>query len=262
VRIGSTPHPAIDMLRARGSGIPWSDFPIFRHWVLDDVKEQTTTIARMSNDHPLLMETVLGSGRVLTMTTPISDPLNERGRPEWNRLPTGPDPWPYFVLVNDAFRYLVQSAGSKLNYEIGQAATARTTALGISPRLQIFHPENAWQEIVATGDLVSYQFTNVPGIYRLRNTNQLDRQRGFSVNLPAAATVLDRVDPQQLDQVLGAGNYQTATNQDQINRRMGEARRGRDFYPWILLLFAIVLGLEFVLANRFYPVTDPANASA
>ena len=44
VRIGSTPHPAIDTLRARGGSIPWSDFPIFRHWVLEDLKEQTTTI--------------------------------------------------------------------------------------------------------------------------------------------------------------------------------------------------------------------------
>ena len=109
--------------------------------------------------------------------------------------------------------------------------------------------------------MVSYRFTNVPGTYRLRNTNQRDRQRGFSVNLPAAATSLDRVDAAELDELLGAGNYQVATNRDQINLRMGEARRGRDFYPWILLLFAVVLGLEFVLANRFYPVIDTADSS-
>jgi hypothetical protein len=262
VRIGPTPHPTIDTLRGRGSSIPWSDFPVFRHWVLDDVKEQTTTIARLSNGHPLILENVIGTGRIITVTTPISDPLNVAGRPEWNRLPTGIEPWPYFVLVNDIFSYLVQGGGSQLNYEVGQPATVRTTTLGISPRLQIFHPQNAWQEITATGDMVSYQFTNVPGIYRVRNTSRPDRQRGFAVNLPAAATSLDRIGKSELDKILGADNYRIATNQDQINRRIGEARRGRDFYPWILLLFVVVLGLEFVLANRFYPVTKPANSSA
>ena len=86
------------------------------------------------------METALGSGRVLTMTTPVSDPLNVAGRPEWNRLPTGPDPWPYFVLVNDAFRYLVQSGGSQLNYEIGQPATARIARAGHQPQAADLSP--------------------------------------------------------------------------------------------------------------------------
>ena len=81
------------------------------------------------------------------------------------------------------------------------------------------------------------------------------------MNLPAAATSLDRIERAQLDDLLGKDNYDIAKSQDQINRRMGEARRGRDFYPWIILLFAIVLALEFVLANRFYPVTESAQSA-
>jgi len=33
---------------------------------------------------------------------------------------------------------------------------------------------------------------------------------------------------------------------------VGEARMGREFYPFLLPLLALILGLEHLLANRFY----------
>jgi hypothetical protein len=33
---------------------------------------------------------------------------------------------------------------------------------------------------------------------------------------------------------------------------VGEARIGREFYPYLLVLLAVVLGLEHVFSNRFY----------
>lgn len=260
IRLDQAPHPVIDTLRARATGIPWSDFPIYRHWSFDPLDDQTTSIVRLSNNQPLLIESTLGSGRVLTMTTPISDPLNVKGRPEWNLLPTGPDPWPYFVLVNDLFRYLVQGGETQLNYAVGEAATIATAGLGANQRLQIFQPQNTWQDVAASGDILTYRFTDTPGTFRLRNANMVSKQRGFSVNVPLAETDLQRVDNSTIDDLLGPGNYLVAKDRDQINRRIGEARHGRDFYPWILLLVAIVLGVEFLMANRFYVPLRPSAA--
>ena len=252
LRLGSGQHPVTNTLRSRGEAVPWLNYPVFRHWVFADLHKDASTIMTFSDNHPALIERGLGAGRILTLTTPISDPLNVAGRPEWNRLPTGPDPWPYFVLVNDLFRYLVQSGENKLNYAVGEPAVLRTSALGSRPRLQIFHPQDAWQDISSGGDTLTYRFTNTPGIYRVRNVNEITRQRGFSVNLPAAATNLDRVPTDRLDVILGPGNYRIARDRDDVNREIGEARRGRDFFPWLLALFVVVLGAESVMSNRFY----------
>ena len=46
--------------------------------------------------------------------------------------------------------------------------------------------------------------------------------------------------------------YSLARNRDEVNREIGEARMGREFFPWLMLVVAIVLAMEHLLANRFY----------
>ena len=77
------------MLRAfRPINVPWNYFPIYRHWVLDESIPDATVIVRFGNGQPAIYERRLGNGRVLVMTTPVSDPLNIPERPTWNYLPT------------------------------------------------------------------------------------------------------------------------------------------------------------------------------
>ena len=76
--------------------------------------------------------------------------------------------------------------------------------------------------------------------------------RGFSVNLPESASQLTRLAREDLDELLGAGRYHFARSQDEIVLGVGEARMGREFYPFLLPLLALILGLEHLLANRFY----------
>ncbi len=261
VRLESAPHPVTDTLRTYNDSILWTDFPVFRHWVFDPRDTSAVVLARFSNGHPLLLESTLGTGRVVVMTTPISDPLNRSNHPEWNRIPTGPDPWPYFVLVNDLFGHLVQTNGAPLNYRIGDSVVVATDSLGITPRLQVFHPGIAWQEFSASGDTLTYPFADVPGTYHVRNAKKRELQRGFSVNVPRAATQMTRIHPPFLDAMFGTDNFAIVHDQHDVQRQISKVRRGRDFYPWILTMFAIVLGLEFVLANRFYPVAQSGETA-
>ena len=66
---------------------------------------------------------------------------------------------------------------------------------------------------------------------------------------PAAAPIAA---PAVLDQILGAERYKLARNRDEIERDVGESRVGREFYPYLVVVFVLVLGLEHVLSNRFY----------
>ena len=83
--------------------------------------------------------------------------------------------------------------------------------------------------------------------------------RGFSVNVPRAATDLARLGPQELDAFLGAGRYRLARSPEELAPGVGEARLGREFFPFLWLVFGLILALELVLANRFYRGDAPAG---
>ena len=76
--------------------------------------------------------------------------------------------------------------------------------------------------------------------------------RGFSVNLPEAATDLTRVEIDELDGVLGPERYQLAKKKDEIQRQQGTTRRGQEFYPLLMLMLLVVFGVEYLMSNRFY----------
>jgi hypothetical protein len=52
--------------------------------------------------------------------------------------------------------------------------------------------------------------------------------------------------------MLGENRFRFARNRDEIVLEVGEARSGREFYPFLFLIVALVLGMEQALANRFY----------
>jgi hypothetical protein len=76
--------------------------------------------------------------------------------------------------------------------------------------------------------------------------------RGFAVNLLPDATDLTRLSREELNSHLGQGRYQLARDKDEIELGVGEARVGREFYSHLLVLVVVVLGIEHLMANRFY----------
>jgi hypothetical protein len=106
--------------------------------------------------------------------------------------------------------------------------------------------------VPAEGSEIVYPFTEAAGVYRLKGKLGASIVSGFSVNLPTEASDLTRLNASQLDEILGHDGYRLARSESEIDRGIGEARVGREFYPILLVLLAIVLGLEHVLANLFY----------
>ena len=98
--------------------------------------------------------------------------------------------------------------------------------------------------------------TDTAGTYRLKGEQDGPVSRGFSVNLPARASLLERTDKEYFDKLFGEDRYQLARNRDQILREQGHQRAGREFFPLLMAVLAITLILEQLLANRFYRDTD------
>jgi hypothetical protein len=123
-------------------------------------------------------------------------------------------------------------------------------------RYQLFTPLDQPQDVTASAGKLVVKFTEYPGAYRLKGNRGGPVIRGFCANLPRAASDLARLTRPELDQVLGAERYHFARNTEEIQFGVGEARMGREFYPLLILVLAMLLALEQILANRFYRPAD------
>jgi hypothetical protein len=253
-------HPILAALADIRTTIPWDAMPIDRHWVVGPWNENTQEVLPMSNNKPAVLERFVGQGRVVLFTTPISDP-DLPGRPPWNAVvPTGEQSWPFLILVDRLFLYLVQSRDATLNYQVGQPAQLPIDG-PTDERIALFTPRGSWQEFTAQQNQIDVPFTDVPGTYRLRSDPAATLPRGFSVNVSRDVTRLETIEREDLRERLGRPELPIATTEEQIERDIDQARIGKEFYPFLLPLLVIILAAEYVMANRFYASSEP-NAMA
>lgn len=244
-------HPLMAVFRNIRESVAWEGMPIYRHWVLGAMHSDSRTLVEFSNGKPAIIERTVGQGRVVMMTTPVTDP-DQKDPPPWNFLPTSLQSWPTFVLLDRIFLYLVQTSDPPLNYEVGQAAWLPIPDRQLQ-RYSMFTPRGDWVELAVADSQVSMPFTELPGTYRLRSKNDGKLPCGFSVNLAPSTTRLERISLPDVDRLLGPGRARMAKNEAEIVREMDEVRMGREFYPFLLPVLAVILGVEYVVSNRFYP---------
>lgn len=249
----STEHRLLAPFRVTDiKSVPWDTLPIFRHWGIAELNENSNVVVSFSNGQPAILERMIGEGRVVMMTTPISDDANRPSRPAWNLIPVALEgTWPFMMLADGTFEYLAKSEASRLNYEVGEMAEVAVPRSPAAERYQLISPAFDWQEITALDDRLEFGSMESLGTYRVFNDDGI-RSGGFSVNLPPGTTKLDRITPEQLDDVLGPDRYQVVRNQTEIVREVDQARTGSEFYPFLMVALAIVLGLEHLISNRFY----------
>jgi hypothetical protein len=99
--------------------------------------------------------------------------------------------------------------------------------------------------------------TDQPGNYRIRAGGKEAAKdaafdRGFSVNLAPEQTQLDRLGEEELKEFFDPVKFNLAQTKEQIDRSVIKTRVGRELFPPLIILVAIVLALELVLSNRFY----------
>ena len=245
-------HPVMAEFRKIEANVPWNDFPVYYHWNLDELASTARVLIPYGDNKPALVENRIGRGKALVMTTPLTDPLQPRGRPCWNEIWAAEDNWPAFVLWNEMLIYLVGTGEVRLNYHSGETAVLTNDPAVYPERYQLFTPLDEPVDVLARDDRITVRFTDNPGAYRLRGQRGGPLVRGFAVNLPADLGDLTRLSKEKLDDLLGKDRFQFARSKEEINRAVGADRIGSEFYPLLVTLLALVLGLEQTLANRFY----------
>jgi hypothetical protein len=252
-------HPFFRLLRPYEEGVLWNRVPIFLHWGLESDEQADTrptqVLMRFTNGEPALIERQIDQGRVLVMLTPISERAREMNRRTWNELYNFASTFAPWLLNQMMTEYLVQQDSDSLNITVGQVATLNNDLSRYPENYQIFSPQSGKPATAlnANNYVIRHRFTNDPGHYRIKGVfDGRPLLRGFSANLPVAATDLTRLTPAELDEVLGAGRYQVAKNNEEIQRQQGTARKGQEFYPMLILMMLIFFTVEYLMSNRFY----------
>ena len=251
-------HPILSPFAPFATRTPWNRFPVYRYWRIDDLAPDAATVIAYNDGRPALLERTVGTGRVaghvLVTSTPFSDIVSRRDA--WNWLPgSSQNPaWPFPLLANQIASYLVGSGEQQLNYFAGTTsvllpiddATPRSYTL-VRPD----HIETSLPSPEKTG--LSISGVEQVGNYQVHCVGEpAEPDRGFSINLPAQVTQLARLSEQELSETFGPFKPRIARSNDQIVRDIHDSRVGREIYPWLILVFAALLAVEYIVGNWFY----------
>ncbi|QDT01090.1 BatA domain-containing protein [Adhaeretor mobilis] len=252
-------HPALVGLRDYEESIPWKTCNVFTYWQFEDVADDTYPIATYANGDPAILERTAGRGRIITMTTPISDSLDPEGRDPWNVLTAPAVAWPFVAIVEELTGYLTQDSTGDLTFAAGTTARVSLDANQQISSYVLRQPDGQAMRRTATPGERTLQVsvTDQLGNYRLtsggsatESSGRLDR--GFSINLPAETTNLARVAPETLLDALPEGRAEVAQSLTDAQDYVDVGSRGRELFSWIMAIVTIVWCGEHLLANRFY----------
>jgi hypothetical protein len=247
-------HPALAGLRDYDEALPWRLCQVYRYWQLSAKGSDAYAVATFANDDPAILERASGRGRLLTMTTPVSDPMNVSGREPWNSLLSAEAANAFLPLCDQIVGYLAQDAEERLDILAGETARLRLGSQTAMANYVLRTPDGQASGRMGTSDAeLAVSMTDQLGNYRLTaggESKTLDR--GFSVNASPAVSELTRIEPKTLLEELPKEQIELADNMDEVEQYVDVGREGRELYPWAIALVAIVWGAEHVLANRFY----------
>lgn len=255
-------HPILAPFRRVGDAVPWQDFPVGRLWEFEAEEGEggAVPVAAYRNGLPAILEHRVGQGSVVVVTTPVSQAA---GDPDaWNQLATGFEPWPFVILANETLLHAVDAADDR-NVVAGSPAVVRLDRRDIATALVSVPGGDDFPAAVdQRRGTVTVTATQVPGNYRVRSGGEAAGvSRGFSANLPPEAIDVRRLPDASLVAALGEG-ARIARDEAELVRDVRLERVGAELSGWFIVLAALAMAADWILANRFYASRDDAPAGA
>ena len=240
-------HPILAKFRAVDNAGFYA--PIYKYWQLDSLDEGANVVISYAGGQPALIEQSIGSGRVLTMTTRVTDEASADDA--WNVLLTHFDP-SYFGILNEMMGYL--TGDERLNYFVGEPAVLALDRDNTESVFSMTTPrgDQIQQTVDTRQNTITITATDAPGHYTLVAGGDQGIRRGFSVNLTSESTQLARATEEELATLFGDAKYRLARGRENLVREIGKGRVGQELFPYLIVLVALILAAEHVLANRFY----------
>lgn len=260
-------HPLLAVFRRVGDAVPWQDFPVWKHWEFeadetavrraDGEPATATVVAAYRNGLPAVLERRVGQGTVIVVTTPVSQAAADPDA--WNMLTGGLDeaPWPFLILANETILRAIDTSDDR-NVTAGSPAVIH---LDRRDEATAFVRTPAGDEFPVAVDqrrgTVTVTATQLPGNYGVRVGGEVGGvSRGFSANLAAPTTDFTRLAAERLGPLLGAG-HRLARSEADLVRDVNLERVGAELYGWVIVLAALAMAADWIVANRFYAPRGP-----
>lgn len=224
--------------------------------------------ADASKARPAILERDVGKGKMLLLTTRMD--VLEKDK-EWNDYwETIGSSW-YVVFPNLLIKYLAgRTEDANFNYATGQTVQVSLASLeGKVERLVLEGPglASADETYIRLAENqkeanLGGTRTRTPGNFIVsveeKDANSNVRLRpidGFSLNIPAEESVLDKVPAEAIEELTGKGSIITVDR----DLKLGEVIKDNlphpvDLFPWLLIAVLLLLALEGLVANRFYRI--------
>lgn len=233
-----------------------STVPVFRYEKVGK-SQGVRDLLQLSDGQPALIERIFDAtvpGHVLLWTTPLARRPSSTDTAAWNDFPRS---WAFVQVVNRMVAYLADSADDQSVVEAGRDISlpldlskgfnsAVVKGPGDRPGERRPIDPKETRLIVANPDTLGHWGVAFTG------PNNAARSAGFSVNPPAIESQIRTLSAEQLDSLFGKGSYALAQDPASLEKAVGLARVGVEFFPWLMLLLLLVLTLETYLANKFY----------
>lgn len=251
-------HPILARFPEWG-GADFDLYPVHRYWSVLAPEKSGRTIIPYADGRPALLERTFGEGkrgRCVLMTTAVHYDPNTTF---WTELPTG---WLYVVLADQIMRFLSGITEMQLNYEVGATVNVDLDPTESASLYAVADPQGQIDRIAADQRTSTLSVPSVrsPGQWRLGPVDQAGRMsRGFSVNVPLEESNLTPIDGERLRDIIGKDRLALARDPKTLESVIGQARVGRELFPWLMPLVLLLVFLESYFANRFY--RRPANES-
>ena len=245
-------HPVFQALS--DASVSWQDYPVFSSWTFSNMEANVLQLISLSdNTSPIMLSQEVGEGQVITLCTPIPQTY-ARDDALWNELWIGDTVWPAWALLRGVLQTLNGADAGNMNFAVGTPISISNSPQIWPSRYELYLPNATSLPEEALDGVISIPGFDQVGIYRLRGVRGDPVSRGFSINAPAADTMLERLPREQLDEQLGAGNYSVAQNRNEVESSVGQARFGRELYPLLMVLLAGLFLAEQAMSNRFYEI--------
>lgn len=202
-------------------------------------KQPLDKIIEYNNGAPFLFESKLREGRILYVTTSISQDWSDlifRGL--------------FVPLVNRSVSYLAGTASIETNEIIvGNEFVYSSKKLTSGSDLSIEKPDNVQIKIkpaVAKGNyLIRFSGTDQPGIYTLSRKNETLAK--WAVNADAEESDSETFSSEELAEALNVAQVHEIQPSGDISEKLKETRFGREFWKVLIAVALIILLLEMLL---------------
>lgn len=248
-------HPIFQPFAGNPQRVLWQRYSVQRFWEIDLADDAIPIMQFTGSNKPAVIEQPRGFGNILTLTTPIPEPAFAPDRAPWSDLTSGSDyAWESFALLSGMSTYISGWGQSQLNLAAGQPSVLDNDE-SMPSQYDLFSPAGEVIRISATGSGVTYPFTQQTGAYRLKGLVE-DRTvvRGFAVNYASGQFDYARITDDALDDMLGENMYSVAQKTEDLTTSIGNARSGRQLFPFLVCLMLFIWIAEQFLSAYFYSI--------